>query len=108
MRQINLQPDAVVGDCHSSRRRTGDIFFEAGMARTLEAARLNEYKRLAWRAFRRLGRREEEVGTGCSKEQTRQGKDGKIDALFLHGEGRFVNERQNTDFDFGQGPALFK
>jgi len=63
------------------------------MARTLEAARLNEHKRLAWRVFRRLGQREEEVGTGCAKEQTRQGKDGKIDALFLHGEGRFVNER---------------
>ena len=31
---------AVVGDCRSSRCRTGDIFFEAGMARTLEAARL--------------------------------------------------------------------
>ena len=38
--EINLQPGAVVGDCHSSRCRTGDIFFEAGMARNLEATRL--------------------------------------------------------------------
>ena len=30
---------------------------------------LNEYKRLAWQAFRQLERREEEVGTGCAKEQ---------------------------------------
>src|SRR6266511_5421264 len=54
---------------------------------------LNEYKRLAWRAFRRLGRREEEVGTGCAKEQTRQGKDGTIDALFLHGEGLSMKDK---------------
>jgi len=36
---------------------------------------LNEYKRLAWQAFRQLERREEEVGTGCAKEQTRQVKE---------------------------------
>jgi len=46
---------------------------------------LNEHKRLAWRAFCQLGRREEEVGTGCAKEQIRQGRDGQIDTLFLHG-----------------------
>ena len=40
MSPINLQAGAVVGDFHSSRCRTGDMFFEAGMALTLEAARL--------------------------------------------------------------------
>jgi len=34
----NIEHIEPPGDCHSSRRRTGDIFFEAGMARTLEAA----------------------------------------------------------------------
>jgi hypothetical protein len=38
---------------------------------------LKEYKRLAWRAICQLRRCEEEVGTGCAKEQIRQGRTGK-------------------------------